>query len=279
MILCVYILSSSECVFAVCLCVSTYCLMAAIVYFIFPKGAPEMLGQESTFVFVLQRGDSARTHSHSYQMCRIHAAIHKHDLLVILVSSFFFVFLSALASDVLSWLCMREKQLPRDPLSFFFHCSLPLLTHCQQVSCYSVWTRQFPQTMQMFCSPLTFLWHFSELCGEKTLGGQLSRNTSFISSTHVPQLSSEQFKFCQPQSDIISTSIWRVDLVIFSCAAFGISGSDVCTHMFKDVFENTWMGKFRQVGAHFVPGCLSLSCPRCLLHFSFPVTTHFQPFD
>lgn len=43
-----------------------------------------------------------------------------------------------------------------------FPSSLPLLTHCQQVSCYSAWTQPLFQTMQMFCSPVTFLWHF---CG------------------------------------------------------------------------------------------------------------------
>lgn len=59
--------------------------------------------------------------------------------------------------------------------------------------------------------------------------------------------------------------------------------SRVCKHVFKDVFESSWMKKVRDRWDRSRLCswmCLSLSSPRYLLHFSFPVyTNYFQPFD
>ena len=62
--------------------------------------------------------------------------------------------------------CVCEKQLPRDPspcftalLLFFllFSLTTSFMLLCVNPAIF--------QTMQMFYSPMTFLWHFSRLCG------------------------------------------------------------------------------------------------------------------
>ena len=70
-----------------------------------PEGAPEV-GPRSRPLSLAHRQQiqNPLTHAPSNQKCGIHAAIHKHDLLVIPVSSLVFAFLSAVASDVLGLL-------------------------------------------------------------------------------------------------------------------------------------------------------------------------------
>lgn len=143
--------------------------------------------------------------THRYQICRIHTTIHKHDLLVIPVSSFFFAFLSAVASDVLGLLSVWETA-AKGPLAFFF----PQLSfsssssHCQQVSCYSLWTQQFSK--QCKCS--IHHWHFCGISAGSVRGGAgwlaVRKLTSVISSTHQRMLTPASpvkwavLKRCQP---------------------------------------------------------------------------------
>lgn len=115
---------------SVCVCFlsSWACHGSSSSFNCFPKGVPDTHSQQSTFVFGLQLRDSelSRRLPYGYCMCRILAAVHKHGLLVILPSSPLSAFLSAVASDVLSLVCMCEKQLPRDASCFFFFFSTAL---------------------------------------------------------------------------------------------------------------------------------------------------------
>ena len=146
------------------LCVSVLYLMAVTVHFIFPKGAPEVGPGLNLCLWFTVKRRRILSRTHRYQICRIHTPIHKHDLLVIPVSSFFFAFLSAVASDVLGLLSVWETA-AKGPLAFFstalflfFLFSLPTSFMLLSVN------PAIFQTMQMFHSPLTFLWHFSRLC-------------------------------------------------------------------------------------------------------------------
>lgn len=95
--------------------------------------------------------------SHGHQICRILTAIHKHDLLVIPVSSRLCVFVSCslwcARSSVYVW-----ETAAKGPLISVFHSPFPLLTACQRVSCYSAWTQQCSKQRSRSAQP----WHF---CG------------------------------------------------------------------------------------------------------------------
>lgn len=100
---------------------------------------------------------------HGHQMCRILAAIHKHDLLVILVSSLLFAFVSCglwcARSSVYVW-----ETAAKGPLISVFHRSLPPLSGCQSFMLLCMNPTMF-QTARWLRSELTFLWHFSGTVG------------------------------------------------------------------------------------------------------------------
>lgn len=104
--------------------------------------------------------------------------------------------------------CLCEKQLPRDPSPFFPQLSSSSSSsHCQQVSCYSLWTQQFSK--QCKCS--IHHWHFCGISAGSVKGGgggagwlAVRKLTSVISSTHQRMLTPAStvkwavLKRCQP---------------------------------------------------------------------------------
>lgn len=138
-------------------------------------------GRKSSFVFGLQSEIQIRC-AHSIQICRIHTAIHKHDLLIILASSSSFAFLSAVASDVLSLVCMCEKQLPRDPLSCFPQLSSSSHSLPTSFMLLCVNPAVFPNNANVLLTSdisVAFLWEREGICA------QLSGNLFWLLVAHV----------------------------------------------------------------------------------------------
>lgn len=217
----------------------------------------------------------------------MHAAIYKHDLLV-LVSSVFFAFLLAVASDVLGLLFMCEEQLPRDLLSssffFFLFPQLSSSSHSLPTSFMLLCVNPaIFQTIQMFHSPMTFLWNFSELCGQKKLGDQLSGSYYWHTGAYPdtglncqenslnPVDHSGSLLFCHEFDAtwiLLSWETWEALTCVYTCLKMSLKIHDLEN---SDRWHRSWLCSWM---------CLSLLNPWCLLHFSFPVyITCFQPFD
>lgn len=101
---------------------------------------------------------------HGHQMCRVLAAIHKHDLLVIPVSSLLLVFVSCGLWCARSSVYVWETAAKGPPISVFhsFSSSSLWLPGSFMLLCMN--PTMF-QTASWLRSALTFLWHFSSTAG------------------------------------------------------------------------------------------------------------------
>lgn len=182
--------------------------------------------------------------THSYQIRRIHTAIHKHDLLIIPVSSSSFAFLSAVASDVLSLVCMCEKQLPRDPLSCFPQLSSSSHSLPTSFMLLCVNPAVFPNNANVLLTSdisVAFLWEREGICD------QLSGNLFWLLVAHVRMAtpaSTVERTVCQWRFMIILTWIWGGDLRLRSAESQDLTFAHACLKMSlkinSDRYDGSW---------------------------------------
>lgn len=163
------------------------------VYFIFPKGPPEVGPRVNLCLWLTVR---------RYRIAHTPIRYVGYTLLSINIICLLFRSHPSALRFCQLWplmclvYCLCEKQ-GTPHLSSQLSSSSPSL--CQQVSCYSVWTEQFSKQCKCWIQQ----WHFCGISAGsvgRTRWLAVKKLTSVISSTHEPQLSSERFKCCHPHS-------------------------------------------------------------------------------
>lgn len=155
---------------------------------------------------------------HGRQMCRVLAAIHKHDLLVILVSSLLLVFVSCGLWCARPSVYVWETAAEGPPISVFRR-SLSPLSDCQRVSCYSAWTQQCSKQRRGSAQP----WHFCGISaaprGRQTQPSAVGKLVLAISGAHERQWAPGSTVTQSLNAGLFSVSLgfWCVCLFVCVC--------------------------------------------------------------